>query len=32
MADLRKIGDVMLAEWLKKAGDDGKALAAAFGK
>lgn len=32
MADLRKIGDVMLAEWLKKSGADGKALAAAFGK
>jgi TRAP-type C4-dicarboxylate transport system substrate-binding protein len=32
MADLRKVGDVMLADWLKKSGADGKALAAAFGK
>ena len=24
MADLRKVGNVMLAEWLRKAGADGK--------
>jgi len=26
MADLRKVGNVMLAEWLRKAGADGKKI------
>ena len=25
MADLKKVGDIMLADWLKKAGADGQA-------
>ena len=32
MTDLRKVGDVMLTDWLKKSGADGKSIAAAFGK
>ncbi len=31
-ADLKKVGDTMLAEWLAKAGDEGKALVDAFKK
>ncbi len=31
-ADMKKIGDVMLAEWLQKAGPEGKALVDAFNK
>ena len=31
-ADMKKVGDTMLAEWLVKAGDDGKALVDAFKK
>ncbi len=31
-ADMKKVGDTMLAEWLAKAGDDGKALVDAFKK
>jgi TRAP-type C4-dicarboxylate transport system substrate-binding protein len=32
MSDLRKVGDVMLADWLAKAGADGKAVVDAFRK
>ena len=32
MADMRKVGDTMLEDWLKKAGADGKALVDAFRK
>jgi TRAP-type C4-dicarboxylate transport system substrate-binding protein len=31
-ADLKKIGDVMLQDWLKKAGPDGQAAVEAFRK
>ena len=31
-ADMKKVGDTMLAEWLAKAGDEGKALVDAFRK
>jgi TRAP-type C4-dicarboxylate transport system substrate-binding protein len=31
-ADMKKVGETMLAEWLSKAGDDGKALIDAFRK
>ena len=31
-SDLRKVGDVMLADWLKKAGPDGQALVDTFRK
>ncbi|MEO7940699.1 MAG: TRAP transporter substrate-binding protein [Burkholderiaceae bacterium] len=31
-ADMKKVGDTMLAEWLAKAGDDGKTLIDAFRK
>ncbi len=31
-ADLKKVGDVMLADWLKKAGADGQAVVDAFRK
>lgn len=31
-ADMKKVGETMLAEWLAKAGDDGKALVDAFRK
>ncbi len=31
-ADMKKVGDVMLKEWLDKAGPDGKALVDAFNK
>lgn len=31
-ADLKKVGDTMLKEWLEKAGDDGKTLVDAFRK
>ncbi len=31
-ADMKKVGDTMLAEWLAKAGADGKALVDAFNK
>jgi TRAP-type transport system periplasmic protein len=31
-ADMKKVGDTMLAEWLAKAGDEGKALVDAFKK
>jgi len=31
-ADLKKVGDTMLKEWLEKAGSEGKALMDAFGK
>ncbi len=31
-ADLKKVGETMLAEWLAKAGDEGKALVDAFRK
>ncbi len=31
-ADMKKVGDIMLAEWLAKAGDEGKALVDAFKK
>ncbi len=31
-ADMKKVGDTMLAEWLAKAGDDGKVLIDAFRK
>ena len=30
VADLRKAGNVMLAEWLRKAGDEGRAVIAAY--
>ena len=30
--DMKKIGDVMLTEWLEKAGPEGKALVDAFNK
>jgi TRAP-type C4-dicarboxylate transport system substrate-binding protein len=29
-ADLRKVGNVMLAEWLRKAGDDGRKVIDAY--
>ena len=32
MSDLRKVGDVMLTDWLAKAGPDGKAVVDAFRK
>ncbi|MDD0808804.1 TRAP transporter substrate-binding protein [Curvibacter sp. RS43] len=31
-ADLRQVGDIMLADWLKKAGPDGEAIIAAYKK
>jgi TRAP-type C4-dicarboxylate transport system substrate-binding protein len=31
-ADLKKVGDTMLADWLKKAGPDGKAIVDAYKK
>ncbi|HPW08236.1 MAG TPA: C4-dicarboxylate ABC transporter substrate-binding protein, partial [Burkholderiaceae bacterium] len=31
-ADMKKVGDVMLTEWLEKAGPEGKALVDAFTK
>ena len=31
-ADMKKVGDVMLTEWLEKAGPEGKALVDAFRK
>jgi hypothetical protein len=31
-ADMKKVGDTMLTEWLEKAGPDGKALVEAFRK
>lgn len=31
-ADMKKVGDVMLQEWLEKAAPDGKALIDAFNK
>ena len=31
-ADMKKVGDVMLKEWLDKAGPDGKALIDAYNK
>jgi len=31
-ADMKKVGDVMLADWLKKAGPDGKAVIDAYRK
>ena len=31
-ADMRKIGDTMLADWLKKAGDEGKSVVDAYRK
>ncbi len=31
-ADMKKVGDVMLKEWLEKAGTEGKQLVDAFGK
>ena len=31
-ADLKKVGDTMLKEWLEKAGPEGKALVDAFMK
>ena len=31
-ADMKKVGDVMLTEWLQKSGADGKALVDAFRK
>lgn len=31
-ADMKKVGDTMLAEWLSKAGDEGKTLVEAFRK
>ena len=31
-ADMKKVGDTMLSEWLDKAGPDGKALVDAFRK
>ena len=31
-ADLKKVGDVMLKEWLEKAGPEGKALIDAYQK
>jgi TRAP-type C4-dicarboxylate transport system substrate-binding protein len=31
-ADLKKVGDTMLKEWLEKAGPEGKTLVDAFGK
>jgi len=32
MADFKKVGDVMLEDWLKKSGADGKAMVEAFRK
>jgi TRAP-type C4-dicarboxylate transport system substrate-binding protein len=32
MTDMRKVGDVMLADWLKKAGPDGQAVVDAYKK
>jgi len=32
MADFKKVGDTMLADWLKKAGPDGQAMVDAFRK
>jgi TRAP-type C4-dicarboxylate transport system substrate-binding protein len=31
-ADMKKVGDVMLKEWLDKAGPEGKALVDAYKK
>ena len=31
-ADMKKVGDTMLKEWLEKAGPDGKVLVDAFSK
>jgi len=31
-ADMRKIGDAMLADWLKKTGGEGKAVVDAYRK
>jgi TRAP-type C4-dicarboxylate transport system substrate-binding protein len=30
MADLRKVGNLMLAEWLRKTGDDGRKVIDAY--
>jgi hypothetical protein len=30
-ADMKKVGDTMLKEWLEKAGPEGKALVDAYG-
>ncbi len=32
MADMRQVGEIMLADWLKKAGPDGEAIIAAYRK
>lgn len=32
VADMRQVGDIMLADWLKKAGPDGEAIVAAYRK
>ncbi|RYF08303.1 MAG: C4-dicarboxylate ABC transporter substrate-binding protein [Comamonadaceae bacterium] len=32
VADMRQVGDIMLADWLKKAGPDGEAVIAAYRK
>jgi len=32
MADMRQVGEIMLADWLKKAGPDGEAIVAAYRK
>jgi TRAP-type transport system periplasmic protein len=32
MADLRQVGSIMLADWQKKAGADGKAVVDAYRK
>ena len=32
MADMRQVGDIMLADWLKKAGPEGEAIVAAYRK
>ena len=32
MADMRQVGDIMLSDWLKKAGPDGEAIIAAYRK
>ena len=31
-ADMKKVGDTMLKEWLEKAGPEGKALVDAFAR
>jgi hypothetical protein len=30
MADMRKVGNLMLAEWLRKSGDDGRKVVDAY--